>query len=157
MNGPAGTLLGDMSYSDEGSFIVSLEGKESKITDIKNNTDQLIYKGTCKTELMNPGRNTGMIHINGIPSIKITPAQPPGQEFPIVEITFVQSIAINSSLKFTCPKIPPTLLPTMGVPTLPYRIKFTAKEGEQVIKDFGERKGDERVYYKFTVKQLKED
>jgi hypothetical protein len=157
MSGSAGTVLGDMSYSDEGSFIVSLEGKKSRITDIKNNMEELIYNGSCKTALMNPGRNTGTIHITGTPVIKVTAPQPPGQEFPIVEITFVQSMAVNSMLMFTCPKIPPAQLPAMGGPTLPYKIKFNAKEGEQVIQEVGDRKRKERVYYKFTVKQLTED
>ncbi len=155
----AGSVLGNVIYKDTGSFVVSLAGNELKVLDIKNNMEYWMYKGSCKIVLQNPSANFGHIHITGIKSFKVTPAQPPKQPYPIIEIVFVQTPVKLSNLLISCPKNKPfSTAAVLGMlpmrPAFPMYIKFIAKEEEQIIQQFGE--GGE-LYLKISVKQIKDD
>ena len=143
------------TYSDVGSFIVELNGKNAKMIEkINNNTDVLIVS-KCKYVLINPGANHGHIHITGVRQIIVTPAQPPN--YPLVEISFISAPMSYSTFRVICPNFSSTSeMATAKVaqsPAMPLYIKFLAKEGEQVIEETKVPGG----YYKVTVKQIKDE
>jgi hypothetical protein len=167
MEGSAGTLFGNVTYEDIGSFVVSLERGKAEIIEKKNRnlSDKLDYAGKCKIKLLNAGANYGTIHIKAVKSIKVIPPSP-SQTYPIVVIVFDQVPVRLSDLEFTCPPIPPETEPTIDtnkssnamldsfMKALPITIRFEAKEGEQVLPG---AINNEDIYYKATVKQLKDD
>lgn len=156
---------GKKTYYDEGSFMVSLDTKTPTILDIKNKLE--ILTDNCKKTILNPGTNTGMIHITGVKGIKVTPAESPGGWERVVEIAFIMRKAEFSMVKYDCPPPPGyihgnasgTNIPGLGllqsIPAQPVFIKFMAKEGEQIIYQQGKEGGE--LFVKFTVKQIKED
>jgi hypothetical protein len=160
----AGSELGKSIYKDTGSFVVSLNGKDTKIIEKvnKNTTAELDYKGKCTIIQLKPG--SGNVHILGVQSIKVTPpASPNGNSW--IEIIFKHSPSIMPLLKITCPPIgngSPTTITTaqanammFSIPAFPQLVKFEAKEGEQTILKIGEEGGE--LFLKITVKQIKED
>ncbi len=157
------TWGGIRTFRDKGSFIVRLDGKEPKITDIKNNLETMT--DDCKNILLNPTTCTGLLHVAGTKAIKVTPANPPGQPYPIVEIWFVPYPAELSRVQFDCPPPPGgTKGHSIGVEpafpknfsrALPYDIKFIAKDGEQIIIE--SPKDSEDGYLKIWVRKLKDD
>ncbi len=162
MDAPAGSMLGAVKYKDYGSFIISLNKKEAKITEIVNKNAEWTYNGKCTVVPLRAG--SGTINIIALQSIKLIPAASPGDN-PWIEIFFVRSPTIMPLLQFTCPKVnaPGTFTTTSAganaigsmIPAFPMSIKFEAKEGEQTILKIGEEGGE--TYVKFTVKQIKED
>lgn len=163
MNGGAGTQLGNVTYKDMGSFVVSLNGIDSKIIEKvnKNANAELGYNGKCTVTTLKAG--SGNIHIIGTSMIKTT--QPSLTKSTWVEIEFQRTPTIMPLLQFICP------YPGKGgpitstnarenavmalIPAFPQRIRFEAKEGEQIIYKIGEEGSD--LFVRFTVKQLKDD
>lgn len=156
---------GKKTYSDEGSFIVSLDTKTPTIKDIKNNLE--VMTDNCEKVILNRGKNTGIIHITGVQRITVTPSESPAGWERLVEIAFIMRPVEFTMVQYSCPP-PPGYIPgnavgnTVGpmallqsIPALPIYIKFIAKEGEQVIEERG-KPGDE-IYYKIWVRQVKED
>jgi hypothetical protein len=160
-----GTQVGSPNYTDTGSFIVSVTGKEASVIEKenRNTTSSLDYKGQCTIKQLQPG--SGTIHILGVSSIRvIPPATPSGN--PWVEIFFKRAPPIMPLLEITCPHIHKsgTFTDTNAearalmagiIPAFPTQVKFELKEEEQTILELGkERDG---VFVKFTVKKLKDD
>jgi hypothetical protein len=159
----AGSVLGSLWLFDVGSFVVSMEGKKTRIVNIKNQKEYFNYVGNCQVELLHEGN--GMIQINGIRDLKVTPAKLPEQPFSTVEIAFVPAKTDFSNLKLTCPNrhggtITMTTATSTAMfaamPALPMYIKFIAKEGEQTIYEVGKEKSSD-IFMRFTVKQIKDD
>ncbi len=153
----------NFSYIDEGSFVVSLEGKTARLieTKNKNSTDKLEFVATgCKSTLINAGLNHGHIHITGVKEIKVTPAEAPN--YPFVDISFIPARMVYSTFRITCTdKSGKKFTSTTEKATdkvaasfaYPLSVRFFAKEGEQVIENSIVPGG----YYKVTVRKLKDD
>ena len=161
----AGTVLGKVFYWDVATFIVSMEEKETKLTDIKNYDDFFTYEGKCTEVKKHKG--TGLINIIGIKNFRVTPAQPPLHPFAKVEIIFIPSKVDFSVLEFTCPDRKGGTV-TMGsdfamatiggfqtMQALPISITFYVKEGEQILQGSIGKTGD-NIYQKISVTQLKD-
>jgi hypothetical protein len=160
---------GIVTYRDEGSFIVSLEKNKPAVINIKNKLE--IVTDNCLKRISNPTTCTGILHVAGARQIKVTPANPPGQPYPIVEIWFAQYPTELTRFTFDCPPppstkgrsrgevglatgTPPPLLMFFGMPALPTYIKFIAKDEDQIIMEKGSP-GSE-IYYKFSVRKIKD-
>ena len=165
MDGTAGSELGTVAYKDTGSFVVSLNGKDTKIIEKvnKNVPDKLDYSGKCIITQLKKG--SGNVHLIGAQSIKVTPPSAPGNNS-WVEIAFKRAPTILPLLQFKCPPVGKggwtTNTNAQGnamiapmIPAYPQYIKFEAKEGEQIILEQG--KPGEPIYIKITVTQLKEE
>ncbi|MBK5269603.1 MAG: hypothetical protein JJE22_01190 [Bacteroidia bacterium] len=159
---------GVISYKDEGSFIVSLEKNRPAVINIKNHFEVFTNNCYAKT-ILNPNTCTGILHVAGTRQIKVTPADPPGQPFPIVEIWFLPYPIELTRYKQTCPPPPGVketvtatidlsnmaMLMFMGKPAIPQYIKFIAKDEEQIILE--SPRGVSEIYYKIWVKKVKEE
>lgn len=159
---------GIINYKDEGSFILSLEKNKPSVINIKNKLE--VMTDNCTKIILNPTSCTGLIHVAGTKQIKVTPANPPGQPYPIVEIWFREYPIELTRYTFTCP--PPRgyssgqskgnvdlmsvpVLSFFGMPAFPQYLKFIAKDEEQIIL---ESPGDAReIFYKFRVRKIKEN
>jgi hypothetical protein len=162
----AGSVLGNVTYKDTGSFVVSIKGKEAKIIEKvnKNVPDKLDYRGECKITQLKPG--SGNIHILGVSSIKLIPPTTPDGNA-TVTIFFKRAPTIFPLLNFDCPPVggrgarysstnaQANVFAAKFLAAYPQEVKFEAKEGEQTILLLG-KEGSE-VYVKFTVKQIKDD
>jgi hypothetical protein len=167
VGGNAGSALGKATYIDNGSFVVSVNGKETKIIEKinKNTTAEFGYGGgDCIVTPMRPG--SGSIHIAGVQSIKVTPPASPSIGNPWIEIVFKRTPSILPLLKIDCPPrggkgnrtVSTTAQGAAAYATIaafPHQIKFEAKDGEQTILEIG-KEGDD-IYAKFTVKPLEDD
>jgi hypothetical protein len=162
---------GIVTYKDEGSFIVSMEKNKPYIV-ATNNLESVSYSTCPERVITNPTTCTGILHVAGTRQIKVTPANPPGQPYPIVEIWFAQYPVELTRFTFNCPPPPSTkgrskgkvdlttsyggqpspMLMFFGMPALPTYIKFIAKDEEQIIMEQGSP-GSE-IYYKFWVKKV---
>jgi hypothetical protein len=160
--GSAGTVLGDVTYWDAGTFIVSMEESELKITDIDNSADHFSYTGKCTVVKQHEG--SGLINVTGIRNWRITPAQPPLHPFPIVEIIFIPSRVDLTDLLFTCPDRKGGTITMSSVfavaflqsmPVLPISITFFVKEGEQILPGSIGRPGD-KLYQKISVTKMRD-
>jgi hypothetical protein len=164
MKGYAGSVAGNVTYKDTGSFVVSLDGREAKIIEKinKNLPDELNYEGQCTLKQLKPG--SGNIHIMGTAVVRvIRPASP--TQTAMIEIVFRRAPVMFPLIQFTCPdqrggtftttNAQANAMAAAVVPAFPQHIKFEAKEEEQVILKIGEE-GSE-IYTKFTVKQLPDD
>ena len=89
---------------DKGSFIVSLENNKPAVINIINNLE--VMTNDCKNKILNPTTCTGLLHVAGIKDFKVTPANPPGQPYPTVEIWFVPFPIEFSVVQFLCPPPP---------------------------------------------------
>ena len=160
---------GYVTYNDDGSFIVSLEKKNPVVKGINNTLEQII--NNCSKSILNPTTCTGILHVAGTKAIKVTPANPPGQPYPIVEIWFTPYPIELTRYQFTCPPPPgymhgssigkldlasggATMLMFFGQPAIPSYLRFAAKDGEQVLMEKGEIGSD--IYYKIWVTKLNE-
>ena len=158
---------GIVTYRDEGSFIVSLEKNKPAVINIKNQME--VMTDNCQKIILNPNSNTGIFHVAGARQIKVTPANPPGQPYPVVEIFFIPCPIELTRFRFICPP-PPSAKETvtgkidlsqmammmfMGKPAIPQYIKFIANDEEQII--FESPKGVREIYYKIWVKKVKEE
>jgi len=148
---------GVMTYRDEGSFVVAIQGTSGKLIAIKNSMESLT--SNCSMIVLNPGVNTGSINITGENNVHVKPASPPGQPFAEVEITFARRPSVFTVFHYTCP--PPrgyhlgasfTVPPRVSIPAYPLFVQFFAKEGEQVLQEMG--KENDELYLKMTVKKL---
>jgi hypothetical protein len=162
----AGSVLGNVTYKDTGSFVVSIKGKEAKIIEKvnKNVPDKLDYRGECKITQLKPG--SGNIHILGVSSIKLIPPTTPDGNA-TVTIFFKRAPTIFPLLNFDCPPVggrgarysstnaQANVFAAKFLAAFPQEVKFEAKEEEQTILLIG-KEGSE-VYVKFTVKQIKDD
>jgi hypothetical protein len=152
---------------DEGSFIVSLQKDKPAVINIKNQME--VMTDNCQKRILNPNSNTGIFHVAGAKQIKVTPANPPGQPYPIVEIFFLPYPIELTRFTFICPP-PPSARETAigkidlsqmammmfyGKPALPEYIKFIANDEEQVILE--SPPGVKEIYYKISVKKVKEN
>ena len=162
----AGSVLGNVTYKDTGSFVISITGKEAKLIEKVNRNvpDKLDYNGKCIVTQKRPG--LGSIHILGVSSIKlIAPATPDGNA--TVSIFFKRAPTIYPLLNFDCPPVggrgdryggtnaAANKFAASFVAAYPQQVKFEAKEEEQTILLIGEE-GSE-LFVKFTVKQIKDD
>ena len=145
---------------DKGSFIVSLDKKEPQVTNIENNLE--VMKDDCKNKLLNPTTCTGLLHVVGTKQIKITPANPPGQPYPIVEIWFVPYPIEFSWVSFDCPPPPGSGHPGHSIGVMPQRklgralpwdIKFLEKDGEQIILNSSDEEGSLKIW----VRKINDD
>lgn len=158
---------GIVTYRDEGSFIVSLQKNKPAVINIKNQME--VMTDNCQKIILNPNSNTGIFHVAGARQIKVTPANPPGQPYPIVEITFIPYPIELTRFRFTCPPPPGVkeyvtgkidlsqmaMLIFMGKPAIPQYIKFIAKDEEQTILE--SPPGVKEIYYRIWVKKIKEE
>jgi hypothetical protein len=157
---------GVVTYRDEGSFVVSLQKDKPAVVNIKNQME--VMTNNCSKIILNPNSNTGLLHVAGTREIKITPANPPTQPYPIIEIWFVPHPIELTQFRFTCPPPPgvkqsvsgsidlskaPMML-FMGRPAIPQYIKFVAKDEEQTILE--SPAGVKEIYYKISVKKITE-
>ena len=163
MDGSAGSELGTVTYKDTGSFVVSVNGKDTRIIEKvnKNVPDKLDYTGKCIVTQLKEG--SGNVHLLGTQSINvIPPASQGGNSW--IEIVFKRAPTILPLLQFKCPpvgkgdwtistnaKANAMIAPIL--PAFPQHIKFEAKEGEQTIEEINTG----GIYYKVTVKQLTEE
>jgi hypothetical protein len=167
---------GNMTYKDDGSFVVSLDKKEPEILSIFNRSEIITYDNCPDRTILNPTTNSGMFHVGQTKQIKITPANLPDQPHRIIEILFEPFPIEVTRFTFNCPpppgfkggrskgtvdlatagaRGPAPLLLFMGRPAIPQYLKFLAKEGEQIIMEMG-KPGDE-IYYKIWVRKIEED
>ncbi len=158
---------GIVTNRDEGSFIVSLQKNKPAVINIKNQME--VMTDNCQKTILNPNSNTGIFHVAGVKQIIVTPANPPGQPYPIVEITFIPYPIELTRFRFTCPPPPGVkeyvtgkidlsqmaMLVFFGKPALPQYIKFIAKDDEQIILE--SPPGVSEIYYKIWVKKVKEE
>lgn len=157
---------GIVKYKDEGSFIVSLQKDKPEVINIKNQME--VMTSNCSKIILNPNSNTGLLHVAGTKQIKVTPANPPGQPYPIVEIWFIPHSIELTQFHFTCPPPPGVknaasgnidvsqmaMMLFMKTPAIPQYIKFIAKDEEQTILE--SPAGVKEIYYKISVKKIKE-
>jgi hypothetical protein len=163
---------GVVTYSDKGSFIVSLDNNKPVVVNIQNHLEKVKYSTCPDRVITNPRTCTGIFHVAGARQIKVTPANPPGQLYSIVEIWFVPYPTELTRFTFNCPpppgarerskgKVdlttgsPPPMLMFFGMPALPPYIKFIAKDEEQVILE--SPRGVREIYYKVWVKKVNVD
>jgi hypothetical protein len=158
---------GAVTYHDEGSFMVSLQNDKPEVFNIKNQME--VMTNNCTKVILNPNSNTGMLHVEGVRQIKITPANPPSQPYPIVEIWFTPFPIELTQFRYTCPpppgvekaasgsidasKVP--MMMFMGRPAIPQYIKFIAKDDEQTI--LSSPAGMKEISYRVWVKKIKEE
>lgn len=143
---------------DSGSFVVSLEGKKSEVKDIKNKMYQFINKSKLDIVYINKETCTGPINITGVKEMRVTWADPPKQPYTIVEIAFLPSRVVLPQFKVNTKKVPEVIsVESMlsMMPAWPMFIKFEAKEGKQVIQEFGKEKDDTHII--ITVEKLSEE
>ena len=161
MKGSAGSVLGMSNYKDTGSFVVLVNGKDTKIIEKvnKNTRAELDYEGKCKVKTLKEG--SGNVHIIGARSIKVIPPASAAAN-PVIQIEFIHAPTIFPLLEIKCPprrkgdEWTTTTTPQghlAMMPAFPQSLKFEAKEGEQTIEEMNTG----GIYYKVTVKQIKED
>ena len=162
ISGGPETWGGTATHRDEGSFIVSLQKDNPAVINIKNQME--VMTDNCKNTLLNPNSNTGFLHVAGAKQIKVTPANLPGQPYPVVEIWFVPFRMEFSKVSYNCP--PPrgytqgnargntSAMPALGY-AFPQYLKFSARDGEQIIIE--SPKDSDEGYLKVWVKKIKEE
>ncbi|MEO7049081.1 MAG: hypothetical protein ABI091_27500 [Ferruginibacter sp.] len=156
--------IGAANYTDTGSCVISINGKDSKIIEKvnKNTHASLNYSGKCIVTQLKSG--AGTVHIIGAQSIKIIPPESPdGNAW--VAIEFIKAPTILPLLNFKCPPVgghgdwytgnnaTANSMAALIMQAYPQRIKFEAKEGEQTILEIN----DSTIEVKITVKKLKEE
>lgn len=156
------TWGGTATHRDEGSFIVSLQKDRPALGNIKNQME--VMTDNCRNTLLNPNSNTGFLHVAGATQIKVTPANLPGQPYPVVEIWFVPFRMEFSKVTYNCP--PPkgytqgsatgntSAMPALGY-AFPQYLKFIARDGEQIILE--SPKNSDEGYLKVWVNKVKEE
>jgi len=159
---------GEVTYKDEGSFIVSLEKNSNPaLINIKNKLE--LFTNNCTKTILNPATCTGLLHVVGARQIKVTPANPPVQPYRIVEIWFLPHPIELTRYTQTCPPPPGikesvtatidlsqmAMMMFMGKPAIPQYIKFIANDEEQIILE--SPRGISEIYYKIWVKKIKEE
>lgn len=157
ISGGKGQWGGIRTSRDEGWFYVSLDKKKPEILGIQNMLE--VMKDNCRNVLLNPTTCTGLLHVAGAKEIKVTPANPPGQPYPIVEIWFVPFPVELSRVRFDCPPPGRSGSNATGVdPTMrlghafPWDIKFLAKDGEQILINSSGEDGSLKIW----VREVKE-
>jgi len=158
---------GITTAKDEGSFVVSLQKNKPEIINIRNQRE--VTTDNCQKIILNPNSNTGIFHVEGAKQIKITPANPPGQPYPIVEVYFIPHPIELTRFRYICPPPPGikesamgkidlsqmAMMMFMGKPAIPQYIKFIANVEEQTILE--SPPGVKEFYYKVWVKKVKEE
>jgi hypothetical protein len=95
--------VGEQIITDTSSFILHLNGNKSSITDIQNMfKDSIINRGKCTMTLLNEDIATGVIHISGIESITVVPADPPRQPSRGITIKFKKPKIIMPDVNMEC-------------------------------------------------------
>lgn len=164
--GTAASWAGEVTYKDEGSFIVSFDKGKAEVIDVVNNPETLLTN--CNMTVYNPETCTGILHITGIKAKRVIPAQPPGNAYATIEILFIPGQTEHIKFDLDCPPppgskgrgqtkgkaIPQSYLLDVRIPALPVAIKFLAKPEEQIIY---EKKEGSEMHIKFSVKQIKDD
>ena len=151
IGGGKGVWGGITTRTDEGSFYLSLDIEDPKIMNIQNRMEKM--KNNCRNVLLNPTTCTGLLHVAGAKEIKVTPANPPGQPYPIVEIWFVPFPVEISRVKFDCPSPNKRGGNSIGVHplmrigrALPFYLKFVAKDEKQIITDSSGDDGSLKIW-----------
>jgi hypothetical protein len=163
---------GSVTYRDTGSFVVSLNGKETKIIEKinKNANDEFNYEfAGCKSKTIKPG--SGYIHMVGVPVITVTPATP--TQPTRVKIEFIRTKLILPVLEYTCTdRKGKTFTGTTEqmnaimsmMNAYPQSIEFTAREGEEEWEiyetGFAIREGvhiQGKTLLKYIIRRLKDD
>ncbi len=158
IGGGKGVWGGITTRTDEGSFYLSLDKQYPEILNIQNRMEKM--KNDCRNVLLNPTTCTGLLHVAGAKEIKVTPANPPGQPYPIVEIWFVPFPVEFSRMKSDCPhptqrgKNSSSVDPVMRLgKAFPYYLKFVAKDEKQIITDSSGDDGSLKIW----VQKVKDD
>ena len=159
-----GSEVGAANYSDTGSCVIAIDGKNSRIIEKlnKNTNASLDYSGKCIVTQLKSG--SGTVHILGAQSIKIIPPESPdGNAWVAVE--FIKAPTILPLLNFKCPPVgghgdwytgnnaTANSMAALMIQAYPQRIKFEAKEGEQTILEIN----NDATEIKITVKKLIEE
>jgi hypothetical protein len=160
-SGGNGVWGGIRTNTDEGSFHVSFDRQQPEIVNIQNRMEKM--KDDCRNELLNPNSCTGLLHVEGSKEIKVTPGNPPGQPYAIVEIWFVPFPVELSRVKYDCPPPGNSKGNSSGVRPVtrlgrafPFYLKFIAKDEEQILMD-SSKDSDDGGYLKIWVRKLKDD
>lgn len=160
-----GSQMGDYTYIDSGSFVISLANGEAQLLEKinKNVADKMNFAGECVVVQKEPG--TGMINIIGTESIKIIPAASPTDN-PWIEIVFIYFPVIQPLLKYDCPpvggrgknhtgtnELPRNLIARM-LRAYPHTVKFelNKEKGELLLAEVGGLS-----YFRMTVERLPDD
>ncbi len=95
--------VGEQIVTDTSSFILHLNGNNSKVTSIQNMfKDSIINRGKCTLTLLNEATATGVIHINGIESITVVPADPPRKPSRGITIRFKKPTIVMPDVSMEC-------------------------------------------------------
>jgi len=138
---------------DYGSFVVSMEGKRTRVIDIKNNLYEFTNNSGMDIVYVNEATCTGPIHITGVRELRVTKPDPPKQPYQTVEILFMPAKLVMPQFRVKGKDVP--LPPMMNMlPAWPMFIKFVAKEGEQTIFENDDSGSGAKIL--FTVKQVDE-
>lgn len=159
-----GSEVGAVNYFDTGSFVIAVNGNDSKIIEKinKNTAADWGYTGKCIITKLKSG--AGTVHIIGARTITVTsPAVAGGNAW--VAIEFIRAPTILPLLQFKCPPVggkggwytgtsaQGNAMVAQMMQAFPQRIRFEAKEGEQTILDINNAAGSVKI----TVRQLKEE
>lgn len=149
------TLRCTITSLDTGSCILQLNGRRSKLEDIKNMNQKIVVTSCpCNVRELNPGRSVGPINIVGASRIDVVPANPPQKPYASVTIYFTRSTGIIAGFAVDpCQGSPGTSWPAMPFPALPAVLQFEAKPGEQTLM----KGGDANNGFEVKVKRLDED
>jgi hypothetical protein len=95
--------VGEQIITDTSSFILHVNGNKSKVTNIENMfKDSIINRGKCTLTLLNESRATGIIQIDGVQSIKVIPANPPGVPSRRFTINFREPTIVMPNVYMEC-------------------------------------------------------
>lgn len=95
--------VGEQIITDTSSFILHVNGNKSYVTDIQNMfKDSIINRGRCTLTLLNEPSVTGIIHISGIESITVTPAEPSRQKSRGITIKFKKPAIVMPDVFMEC-------------------------------------------------------
>jgi hypothetical protein len=154
---------GVITYKDEGSFVVSLDGNTPRLKNIQNQLESI--NTNCQHTILNPTTRIGIFHVIGAKSIKVNPADPTHPTSREIDIEFYPHRCEFSMIKFNCPPPPGyihgssvadntvmAMMMSNMIPGMPVRLKFLASDNEQVIEEKGQPGGE--LYIKIWVKKL---
>ncbi|MGZ8537177.1 MAG: hypothetical protein ACXWV9_02885 [Flavisolibacter sp.] len=163
---------GNSTTRDEGSFIVSFDKKDPELIKISNKFEVLTYDNCPDRTVLNPATCTGLLHVKGIKSSKLTPANAPALPYATIELWFDRHPVEATRFRYNCPQPPgfkgnraqgaidfnagagAGLQMLYNQAALPHSLKFLAKDGEQVTTEYGKPGGD--YYLKIWVRRLEE-
>ena len=123
------------STYDSSSFVITLNGKKSKVTEIINYPFYAKFEArgkVCAWEWVNKNCY-GPIQIAGVKDIKLFPPKSPGSTSGSVFITFIQIPSDIPKILYYCPQAFP--IKPFPIPALPINLFFEDNGKEQVFSD----------------------